>query len=552
VGKRTGEAMVRIAIDMWKEGIITDKEALMRVEAEKLQELLLPVFQPKNVMKAEKITQGLPASPGAASGQVVFFANDAAEWLEKGKDVILVRIETSPEDIKGMDSSTGILTSRGGMTSHAAVVARGMGKPCVSGAGNIKIDYVKRTLTASGKKFKEGDWISLDGTTGNVYEGKIATKEAKIGSYFNQLMELVDKHAKLYVMANADTPRDAKTAIDFGAKGIGLCRTEHMFFNKDRIKLIREMILAQDEDGRKTALDRLLPIQRKDFEEIFAIMHNKSVTVRLLDPPLHEFLPEDEKGMRTMAEDMDYTYEEVKEKVRILHEVNPMLGHRGCRLANTYPELSEMQTRAILDAALILQEKGIKVYPEIMVPLTSVGNELRLQVNIIRKTAELLFVERGESIDYKVGTMIEIPRACLIAERISPDVDFFSFGTNDLTQMTFGYSRDDISKFLPIYLRKGILKDDPFQTIDQKGVGELVKVGTAKGRRGNPKLKVGICGEHGGDPESIRFFHKARLDYVSCSPFRIPIARLVTAQANIAEQEVNQLEATKNHKLAEI
>jgi pyruvate,orthophosphate dikinase len=546
-GKRTGGAMVTIAVEMWKEGLITAEEALLSVEAEKINELLHPVFE-ELTDDVKEIAHGLPASPGAASGQIVFFANEAAAQKEAGKDVILVRIETSPEDIQGMDSSTGILTSRGGMTSHAAVVARGMGKCCITGAGALSIDYTARTLSVNGNKYNEGDWISINGTTGQVFEGRLATTEPEISGSFEELMKLADSKSRLYVLANADNPRDATVARNFGARGIGLCRTEHMFFEGDRIKIVREMILAHNEVERQKALDKLLPVQRGDFKGIFEVMHDLPVTVRLLDPPLHEFLPEDEKGMHIMADDMNISYDGVVDKVNKLHETNPMLGHRGCRLANTFPEISVMQTRAILEAALELEQEGIYVRPEIMIPLTSMSGELKEQIKVIKETAEHVFSEKGRSIDYKIGTMIEIPRAVIISDRIAPMVDFFSFGTNDLTQMTFGFSRDDIGKFLPVYLKKGIIKADPFQTIDQYGVGRLVKIGTRNGKGSNPTLKVGVCGEHGGDPDSIQFFNQSGLDYVSCSPYRVPIARLTAAQAQIMlgsekmkEDEVNEM-----------
>ena len=532
-GKRTGAAMIKIATDMLKEGLIDEKEAILRIDANKLDELLHPVFEEKEMAEAEEIAHGLAASPGAASGQLVFFATDAEEWQLAGKKVILVRVETSPEDIQGMDSAQGILTSRGGMTSHAAVVARGMGKCCITGAGSVNIDYSRRILTAGGKTFKEGDWISLNGTTGQVFSGKLKTIEPEISGDFKELMEIADRQSRMFVMANADNPKDAAVALNFGARGIGLCRTEHMFFEGDRIKLVRQMILSSNVEERQVALDQLLPIQRGDFEGILSVMHDKPVTFRLLDPPLHEFLPTDEEGMMQMAKDMGVSFSQVDEMVTKLHETNPMLGHRGCRLANTFPEISEMQTRAILEAALKLKAQGINARPEIMVPLTSMSKELKEQLAVIRNTADKVFEEHGERIDYKLGTMIEIPRAVIIADIIAPMVDFFSFGTNDLTQMTFGFSRDDIGKFLPVYLSKGIIKADPFQTIDQYGVGKLVKVGTSHGKEAKPDLKVGVCGEHGGDPESIKFFNESNLDYVSCSPYRIPIARLVAAQAQI-------------------
>jgi pyruvate,orthophosphate dikinase len=530
-GKRTGAAMVKIAMDMIKEGMIDEKTAVMRVEPNKLDELLHPVFDKNSVKSAEVVAKGLPASPGAATGRLVFFADEAAKY----DDTILARIETSPEDLEGMNIANGILTARGGMTSHAAVVARGMGKTCVSGAGEIKIDYKARTMTTGGKTYKEGDYISLNGSTGEVYNGKIETIDPELSGDFGQLMELADKYARMSVRTNADTPHDATVARNFGAKGIGLTRTEHMFFEGEKIIAMREMILAEDEEGRRAALDRLLPIQRKDFEGIFEAMHDLPVTVRLLDPPLHEFVPHDEKGQQEMAEVMGVSVDIIKEKVESLSEFNPMLGHRGCRLGNTYPEITEMQTRAIIEAALDLKKKGVKAIPEIMVPLTGTLAEMKMQEGIIRKTIERIFEERGESIEYKVGTMIEIPRAALTADLMAQSAEFFSFGTNDLTQMTFGYSRDDAGKFLPIYIEKGILKHDPFEVLDQEGVGQLVEMACKKGRQTRPDIKLGICGEHGGEPSSVEFCHRTGLDYVSCSPFRVPIARLAAAQAAIRE-----------------
>ncbi|HRY98145.1 MAG TPA: pyruvate, phosphate dikinase [Bacteroidales bacterium] len=532
-GKRTGAAMVKIAMDMLRSGIITEKEALLRVEPNKLDELLHPVFDLGALAAAQSIAKGLPASPGAATGQVVFHADEAEEWAAKGHKVVLVRIETSPEDLKGMNVAEGILTARGGMTSHAAVVARGMGKCCVSGAGSLKINYKERTLTVDGKVIREGDWISLNGSTGDLYLGQIATREPELSGDFGELMALADQHARMYVRTNADTPHDARVAREFGAQGIGLCRTEHMFFGGDKIIAMREMILAKDLAGRKKALEKLLPIQREDFEGIFEAMHDLPVTVRLLDPPLHEFVPHDAKGQQEMAEVMGISVEEIKSTVESLSEFNPMLGHRGCRLGNTYPEISEMQTRAIIEAALDLKAKGITAKPEIMIPLTGTLKELKMQEDIVRRTAEQVFAERGVRIDYLCGTMIEIPRAALTADEIAQSAEFFSFGTNDLTQMTFGYSRDDAGKFLPIYIEQGILKHDPFQVLDQEGVGQLVEMACAKGRQARPKLKLGICGEHGGEPSSVEFCHRTGLDYVSCSPYRVPIARLAAAQANV-------------------
>ena len=535
-GKRTGAAMVKIAMDMLSEGMIDAKTAVLRVEPAKLDELLHPIFDANALKKAIIITKGLPASPGAATGQIIFFADDAEKWAAEGKKTILVRIETSPEDLKGMTMSEGILTARGGMTSHAAVVARGMGKCCVSGAGDLVIDYKARTITVGNKTYKEGDWISLNGSTGVIYEGRVATKDAEVSGDFAKLMELADEFAHLKVRANADTPRDAKTAFRFGAQGIGLCRTEHMFFEGDRIKAVREMILADDEAGRRKALAKLLPMQRGDFEGLFEAMNGLPVTVRLLDPPLHEFVPHFEKEQREMAEEMGVSYEEIKNKVDALAEANPMLGHRGCRLGNTYPEITEMQTRAIIEAALSTKKKGIDVHVEIMVPLVGTHRELRAQKAVIDAVAQEVFAEHNTIIDYTVGTMIEIPRAAVTANQIAEVADFFSFGTNDLTQMTFGYSRDDVAKFLPIYLEKGILKYDPFQILDVNGVGQLVREAVFKGRSVKPQLKCGICGEHGGEPSSVEFCHYAGLNYVSCSPYRVPIARLAAAHAALKQQ----------------
>jgi len=528
-GKRTGAAMVRIAMEMLAQGEITESDALMRVEPNKLDELLHPVFDKDAVKSAKVLTKGLPASPGAATGQLVFFADEAAKY----PNAILARTETSPEDLEGMNIANGILTARGGMTSHAAVVARGMGKCCVSGAGEIKIDYKTRVLTVNGESFKEGDWVSLNGSTGEVYQDKIATIDPELSGDFGKLMELTEKYTNMNVRTNADTPQDSKVARGFGAKGIGLCRTEHMFFEGEKIVAMREMILADDETGRRAALDRLLPIQRKDFEGIFEAMHDLPVTVRLLDPPLHEFVPHDEKGQQEMAEVMGVSAKHIKEKVEDLSEFNPMLGHRGCRLGNTYPEITEMQTRAIIEAALNLKTKGITAIPEIMIPLTGTLEEMKLQESIVRDTIAKIFAERNDSIKHLVGTMIEIPRAALIANKMAESAEFFSFGTNDLTQMTFGYSRDDAGKFLPIYIEKGILKHDPFEVLDQEGVGQLIEMACKKGKETRPNIKLGICGEHGGEPSSIDFCHRTGLDYVSCSPFRVPIARLAAAQSAI-------------------
>lgn len=530
-GKRTGAAMVKIAVDMLRQGMIDEKTAILRVDPIRLDELLHPVFDKKALKEAKLIAKGLAASPGAASGRVVFNADDAAEWAQHGEKVIMVRVETSPEDLAGMAAAQGILTARGGMTSHAAVVARGMGKCCVSGAGTLKIDYATKTMEVDGLVVKEGDYISLNGSTGDIFLGKVATMEAELDADFAELMIWADKYTKMAVRTNADTPYDAQVARKFGATGIGLCRTEHMFFEGEKIKAMREMILAENVEGRRVALAKILPYQQADFEGIFEAMEGCPVTVRLLDPPLHEFVPHDEKGQQEMAEAMGVSIKVIKQRVDALHEQNPMLGHRGCRLGNTYPEITEMQTRAILGAALALKAKGIVAKPEIMVPLVGIKFEFNEQDKIIRETAAALFAEKGDSIEFKVGTMIEIPRAALTADRIAEKAEFFSFGTNDLTQMTFGYSRDDIASFLPIYLEKKILKEDPFQVLDQNGVGQLVKMATEKGRSVRPDLKVGICGEHGGEPSSVEFCHRTGLNYVSCSPFRVPIARLAAAQA---------------------
>jgi len=534
-GKRTGAAMVKIAMDLLHQGMIDEKTALLRCEPNKLDELLHPVFDKTALKQAQVLTRGLPASPGAACGQIVFFADDAAEWHAAGKRVVMVRIETSPEDLAGMAVAEGILTARGGMTSHAAVVARGMGKCCVSGAGALNIDYKARTVEVDGVVLKEGDFISLNGSTGEVYKGKVETKAAELSGDFAELMQLADKYTKLQVRTNADTPHDAQVARNFGAVGIGLCRTEHMFFEGEKIKAMREMILAENAEGRRKALSKILPYQQADFKGIFKAMEGCPVTVRLLDPPLHEFVPHDLKGQQEMADTMGVSLQYIQQRVEALCEHNPMLGHRGCRLGNTYPEITQMQTRAILGAALELKKEGVETHPEIMVPLTGILYEFKQQEEVIRAEAAKLFAEAGDSIEFKVGTMIEIPRAALTADRIASSAEFFSFGTNDLTQMTFGYSRDDIASFLPIYLEKKILKVDPFQVLDQNGVGQLVRMATEKGRAIRPDLKCGICGEHGGEPSSVKFCHKVGLNYVSCSPFRVPIARLAAAQAAIEE-----------------
>ena len=534
-GKRTGAAMVKIAIDLLHQGMIDEKTALERCEPNKLDELLHPVFDKEELKKAKVLTRGLPASPGAACGQIVFFAEDAAKWRADGHRVVMVRIETSPEDLAGMTVAEGILTARGGMTSHAAVVARGMGKCCVSGAGAINVDYKNRQVEIDGVVLKEGDFISLNGSTGEVYKGEVQTKAAEVSGDFAELMDLCNKYTRLQVRTNADTPHDAEMARKFGAVGIGLCRTEHMFFDNEKIIAMREMILSEDVEGRKAALAKLLPYQKEDFKGIFKAMDGFPVNVRLLDPPLHEFVPHDLKGQEEMAKAMGVTVQYIQQRVENLCEHNPMLGHRGCRLGNTYPEITEMQTEAILGAACELKKEGYDPHPEIMVPLIGILYEFEAQEKIIRETAKKVFEQEGIEVPFKVGTMIEIPRAALTANRIASHAEYFSFGTNDLTQMTFGYSRDDIASFLPVYLEKKILKVDPFQVLDQNGVGQLIKMAVEKGRSVRPSLKCGICGEHGGEPSSVKFCHRVGLDYVSCSPFRVPIARLAAAQAAIED-----------------
>ena len=530
-GKRTGAAMVRIAMEMLAQGMIDEKTALQRVAPERLNELLHPVFDPHALRQAQAIARGLPASPGAASGQIVFFADEAEEWARRGQEVILVRQETSPEDLRGMSVARGILTARGGMTSHAAVVARGMGKCCVSGAGAVHVDPKARAMTIGEQHYEQGDWISLDGSTGEVYAGRIATRDAELSGDFGALMALADRYRRLEVRANADTPEEAEVARRFGATGIGLARTEHMFFAGDRINAMREMILADDEAGRRRALAKLLPMQRGDFEGLFRAMDGLPVTIRLLDPPLHEFLPHDEAGQRVMAAEMKVSAARIRMRVEELQEFNPMMGLRGCRLGIVHPEITEMQARAIFEAALDARAKGAVVKAEIMVPLVGTVREFDAQAAVIRATAARVFAERGERIECLLGTMIETPRAALVAESIARQAAFFSFGTNDLTQMTMGFSRDDAGKFLPEYLRQGLYERDPFRSIDRKGVGALVEMVVAKGRAARPEIQIGVCGEHGGDPASVAFFHQAGLDYVSCSPFRVPIARLAAAQA---------------------
>ena len=536
-GKRTGTAMVKIARDLLREGLIDEKTALLRCEPNKLDELLHPVFDKAALKAAKVITQGLPASPGAACGQIVFHADDAEAWHANGHKVIMVRIETSPEDLAGMSAAEGILTARGGMTSHAAVVARGMGKCCVSGAGEIHVDYKAKTVEIGGVVYKEGDYISLNGTTGQVYAGEIATKEAELSGDFKALMDLCDKYTKMEVRTNADTPHDAQVARNFGAKGIGLTRTEHMFFEGEKIKAMREMILSDTVEGREKALSKLLPFQTEDFYGILKAMDGCHVNIRLLDPPLHEFVPADDnvQGQKDMAKEMGVSVEEIRRRVHSLHENNPMLGHRGCRLGITFPEITAMQTRAILTAACRLKKEGYDPHPEIMVPLIGILYELKQQKEIIKKVAAEVFAEQGVEIEFEIGTMIEIPRAALTADRIATEAEYFSFGTNDLTQMTFGYSRDDVASFLPDYLSKKILKNDPFQVLDQNGVGQLIKLAVEKGRAVRPGMRTGICGEHGGEPSSVKFCAKVGINYASCSPFRVPIARLAAEQADVQE-----------------
>ncbi len=534
-GKRTGTAMVKIAMDLLHEGMIDEKTAILRCEPQKLDELLHPVFDKLALSKAKVITQGLPASPGAACGQIVFHADDAQEWHADGKKVVMVRIETSPEDLAGMSAAEGILTARGGMTSHAAVVARGMGKCCVSGAGGINVDYKTKTVEIDGTVYKEGDFISLNGTTGQVYAGQIETKAAELSGDFKELMDLCDKYTKMEIRTNADTPHDAEVARAFGAKGIGLTRTEHMFFDDQKIVAMREMILADSVEGREKALAKLLPYQKTDFYGILKAMDGCHVNIRLLDPPLHEFVPHDLAGQETMAKEMGVSVAEIQKRVNSLAENNPMLGHRGCRLGITFPEITAMQTRAILGAACELKQEGYNPCPEIMVPLIGTVQELKQQKSIILATSKEVFAEYGIEVEFEIGTMIEIPRAALTAGQIAEEAQYFSFGTNDLTQMTFGYSRDDIASFLPAYMEKKILKVDPFQVLDQEGVGQLIKMAVENGRKTRPNLRTGICGEHGGEPSSVKFCAKVGMNYASCSPFRVPIARLAAAQAAVEE-----------------
>ena len=542
-GKRTAGAAVKIAVDLVSEGMLSEEEAVLKVDPKQLDTLLHPNFDESALKAAEAIATGLPASPGAAAGELYFTAHEAAAAGRAGKSVILLRDETTPEDIEGMDMAKGILTARGGMTSHAAVVARGMGRPAVVGCGALVINEEKKTLTVGGKTYHEGDHVSLDGSTGKVYAGLVPTVETTVSGDFATLMGWADKARRLKVRTNADTPRDTQQAVDFGAEGIGLCRTEHMFFEASRVKAMREMILSDNQEQRKAALDKILPMQQKDFEEMYIALDGRPMTVRYLDPPLHEFLPQESmvEEIAEIAGELGMTSEQVVEKIRGLHEFNPMMGHRGCRLAVTYPEIAAMQTRAVLQAALkVRKEKGIDVKPEIMIPLVGTVKELKFVKDIVLKTAEQIFAEQGQKIDFQVGTMIEIPRACVVADKIAEEAEFFSFGTNDLTQMGFGFSRDDAGKFLDSYYANKILESDPFARLDQEGMGELVKMACQKGRSARPNLKLGICGEHGGDPSSVEFFHTVGLDYVSCSPFRVPIARLAAAHAAIKEKQAKK------------
>lgn len=536
-GKRTAQAALQIACDLVDEGMITPQEAVSRIEAKSLDQLLHPTFDPDALKKGTVMGQALPASPGAAAGKIYFTAEEAKESHETGERVILVRLETSPEDIEGMHAAEGILTVRGGMTSHAAVVARGMGTACISGCGDIVIDEKKKQFTLGGKTYFEGDYISLDGSTGKIYDGDIQTQEASISGNFGRIMSWADSFRKLRVRTNADTPADAANAVRLGAEGIGLCRTEHMFFEPERIPKIRKMILSKTVEEREKALEELIPFQKGDFKALYEVMEGKPVTIRFLDPPLHEFVPTDEKDIEALAKDMNLSVEEVKSTCSELHEFNPMMGHRGCRLSVTYPEIARMQTRAVIEAAIeVSKEKGFEIVPEIMVPLVGDKKELKFVKDVIVETAEKVKAEKNSNLVYHIGTMIEIPRAALLANEIAEEAEFFSFGTNDLTQMTFGFSRDDAGKFLVDYYKSKIYESDPFAKLDQNGVGQLIEMAVTKGRSQRPNLKIGICGEHGGDPSSVAFCHKVGMDYVSCSPFRVPIARLAAAQAAIADK----------------
>ena len=537
-GKRTAQAALQIACDLVDEGMITPQEAVTRIEAKSLDQLLHPTFDPEALKAGEVIGQALPASPGAAAGKVYFTAEDAKQAHEQGERVVLVRLETSPEDIEGMHASEGILTVRGGMTSHAAVVARGMGTCCVSGCGDIAINEDDKVFELGGHTFHEGDYISLDGSTGKIYKGDIKTMEASVSGNFGRIMDWADQYRKLQVRTNADTPQDAANAVKFGAEGIGLCRTEHMFFDPDRIPKIRQMILARTLEQREKALNALIPFQKGDFKALYEVMEGRPVTIRFLDPPLHEFVPTEQGDIDDLAVQMLMTAEEVQEICDSLHEFNPMMGHRGCRLAVTYPEIAKMQTRAVMEAAIeVKAEKGYDIVPEIMIPLVGEKKELKFVKDVVVEVAEQVKKEKNSDIQYHIGTMIEIPRAALLADEIAEEAEFFSFGTNDLTQMTFGFSRDDAGKFLGDYYKNKIYESDPFARLDQKGVGQLIKMAAEKGRKTRPDIKLGICGEHGGDPSSVEFCHKVGLTYVSCSPYRVPIARLAAAQAAINNPE---------------
>ena len=537
-GKRTGSAAIKIAVDLYNEGMISKEEALLKVEPKQLDQLLHPTFDSEVLKSVTPIATGLAASPGAACGKIYFTAADATKHAKDGEDVILVRLETSPEDIEGMNLARGVLTIRGGMTSHAAVVARGMGRCCVSGCGELTVNEDNKTLTTSeGVVFKEGDYISIDGSTGKVYGTQVKTVEPEISGDFETFMSWADEVRKLEVRTNADTKRDAHQAVKFGAEGIGLCRTEHMFFEKDRIFAIREMIVSDTKEQRQKALAKLLPMQRGDFEELFKEMNGYPVTIRFLDPPLHEFVPHTEEEIKDLAKDLGVTFEELKTKIESLHEFNPMMGHRGCRLSITFPEIAVMQTRAVIEAAINVEKSGINVKPEIMIPLVGDPKELKYVKNIVVETIEKVFEEQDYKVEYMIGTMIEIPRAALLADEIAEDAEFFSFGTNDLTQMTYGFSRDDAGKFLNDYYEKQIFESDPFARVDTKGVGQLIEIAVEKGKKTRPNIELGICGEHGGDPSSIEFCHNVGLTYVSCSPFRVPIARLAAAQAAIKSKK---------------
>ena len=537
-GKRTARAAIKIACDLVKEGMITEKEALLKIEPKQLDSLLHPQFEPKALKKAKVIAKGLPASPGAACGKISFTAEEAVERAKNGEKVVLVRLETSPEDIEGMYAAQGVLTVRGGMTSHAAVVARGMGACCVAGCGAVRIDEEKRVIYIDGKEYTDQDYLSLDGSTGNVYGEQIASENASVSGDFATIMEWADKYRALKVRTNADTPNDAATAVKFGAEGIGLCRTEHMFFAEDRIPAVREMIVSKTVEERKKALAKILPMQREDFIGLYEAMGDRPVTIRFLDPPLHEFVPHKDEEIRELAKTMGLTFEELKATVEGLHEFNPMMGHRGCRLAVTYPEIAEMQTQAVIEAALTVREKGFNVIPEIMIPLVGDVKELKYVKSVVVETAEKILKANNTTMEYHIGTMIEIPRAALTADEIAKEAEFFSFGTNDLTQMTFGFSRDDAGKFLDEYYMKKIFESDPFARLDQVGVGKLMKIAIEGGKSTRPDIKLGICGEQGGDPSTIEFCHNVGLTYVSCSPFRVPIARLAAAQANIINPRI--------------